>query len=228
MEYKNSSDSVSLTPSTLGSSTLSSTITSSAKKTFMEMQNKAKNFFNNKYAKAVLYIILILYASVIAPKLPNWMIPYLEYPIVKIFIVFIIGVLATQDPTAAIIATIGVTVTYLFINDLQFTNQLEDINNKENEEVKQENEVKQEKKMCIQNKKSTEQFNSYAMLNRNTNTDNSDSCNNGYNPNNGKFANVEHFNTGNVYNNTVHNVEHFDVMHNNNCFINHIEEHFKP
>ena len=100
MEYKkNFSDSLSLTPSSLGSSTLSSTTsaassaTSSATtststtSTFSEIQKKATNFFNNKYLRAVLYIILILYASLIAPKLPDWIIPYLEYPIVKIFII---------------------------------------------------------------------------------------------------------------------------------------------
>jgi hypothetical protein len=39
-------------------------------------------------------------------------------------------------------------------------------------------------------------------------------------------VNVEHFNTKNE--NTNYNVEHFDVLNNNNnnCYINHFEEHF--
>jgi hypothetical protein len=203
---KNLSNSVSLSPSSLGSSTITTTSPNTSS-TFQKIQNNTTNFFNNKYMKAVLYIILILYASVIAPKLPDWMIPYLEYPIVKIFIIFIIGLLATQDATAAIIATIGVTITYLFINDLQHTKYIQNINNKEKEK---------EKKMCIPIKKSVEKF-------KNTTPDIHP-----FDPNPNdifpiNYGNVkENFNTGNVK--TIKNIEHFDVMHNNNSFINHIEQ----
>jgi hypothetical protein len=210
MESRNNlSNSVSLSPSSLGSSTMTTTSPNTSS-TFQKIQNNTTNFFNNKYLKAVLYIILILYASVIAPKLPDWMIPYLEYPIVKIFIIFIIGLLATQDATAAIIATIGVTITYLFINDLQHTKYIQNINNKEKEK---------EKKMCIPIKKSVEKF-------KNTKSE-SDIHPYPYPNDSGLFpinyGNVqENFNTGNVK--TIKNIEHFDVMHNNNSFINHIEQ----
>ncbi len=234
MEYKkNFSDSLSLTPSSLGSSTLSSTTSAASSATssattststtsiFSEIQKKATNFFNNKYLRAVLYLILILYASLIAPKLPDWIIPYLEYPIVKIFIIFIIGLLATQDPTAAIIATIGVTITYLFMNDLQNTKRLQDIKNKEEKERKEE---KEKKKMCVIQKKSIEPFYSYAELMKDNKENKvnkvSDSCNSYKIDDNqyadSKYASVE----------PVRHIEHFDVMHNNNCFINHTVEHF--
>ena len=208
MESRNNlSNSVSLSPSSLGSSTITTTSPNTSS-TFQKIQNNTTNFFNNKYLKAVLYIILILYASVIAPKLPDWMIPYLEYPIVKIFIIFIIGLLATQDATAAIIATIGVTITYLFINDLQHTKYIQNINNKEKEK---------EKKMCIPIKKSVEKF---------KNKSESESDIHPYpHPNDSGLFPInyqENFNTGNVK--TIKNIEHFDVMHNNNSFINHIEQ----
>ena len=232
MEYKNKlPDSLSLSPSSLTSSTLSSTGTTSSssssplsgasttsitssESTFTEIQKKATFLLNNKYLKAVLYIILILYASVIAPKLPNWIIPYLEYPIVKMFIIFIIGLLATQDPTAAIIATIGVSVTYLFITDLQYTNYITNISKKENKE----------NKMCIPNKKPIEQFNenSYHSINENMirNANNPEIESNSYTYDQNQNYNQNHDQ------NHDQNIENFDVMHNNNCFINHIEEHF--
>jgi hypothetical protein len=237
MDYrKNFSDSQSLTPSSLGSSTLSSatsatsnatSTTSNTTSTFSLMQKKATNFFNNKYLKAVLYIILILYASLIAPKLPDWILPYLEYPIVKIFIIFIIGLLATQDPTAAIIATIGVTVTYLFMNDLQYTKRLHDIKNKEEKEEKE----KEKKKMCILKKQSIEPFYSYGELMKETRaTKASDSCK-AYNYNTDQYASIkpderaEHAERAERAE-RARNIEKFDVMHNNNCFINHTVEHF--
>jgi hypothetical protein len=237
MEYKKKlPDSLSLSPSSLTSSTLSSTGTTSSssssalsgasttsitssESTFTEIQKKATVFLNNKYLKAVLYIILILYASVIAPKLPSWIIPYLEYPIVKMFIIFIIGLLATQDPTAAIIATIGVSVTYLFITDLQYTNYIKNISDNENKEnkvnkIKKENKENKEIKMCIPNNKPIEQFNEN---NYNYNSINENMIRNANNP---VFESQSYTYDQNQ------NIENFDVMHNNNCFINHIEEHF--
>ena len=154
---------------------------------------KSVDFFQIKYVKAVLYIILILYASLVAPKLPNWITTFLEYSIVKIFIVFIIGLLATKDTTAAIIATIGVTITYLFISEYKDKNDIQKIYDKEKDETK---------KMC---KPLPNEKNATAAPN---------------------VVNVEHFNTKNE--NTNYNVEHFDVLNNNNnnCYINHFEEHF--
>ena len=83
--------------------------------------------FDNKYIKSILYIILILYASVIAHKLPDYIITYLENSIVKILIVFIIGLLAIKDQIAAIIATICVAITYLFISENKINNNIKNI-----------------------------------------------------------------------------------------------------
>ena len=95
--------------------------------------------FDNKYIKSILYIILIVYASVIAHKLPEYIITYLENSIVKILIVIIIGFLAIKDQVAAIIATICVAITYLFISENKINNYIkniiinEEINNCNNE-----------------------------------------------------------------------------------------------
>ena len=96
--------------------------------------------FDNKYIKSILYIILIVYASVIAHKLPEYIITYLENSIVKILIVIIIGFLASKDQVAAIIATICVAITYLFISEYKINNYIkniiinEEINNCKNED----------------------------------------------------------------------------------------------
>jgi hypothetical protein len=163
------------------------------------------NFFQNKYVKAVLYIILILYASVIAPKLPNWIIPYLEYSIVKIVIVFIIGVLATQDPIAAIIATIGVTITYLFISENKVTNYIKNMfDNNENENEEENEEENKKKETFVQSRQTSQSHQTYQQQQ--------------------PTMNIEHFNTKNET--TNHNVEYFDVLNNNHSYINHVEEHF--
>lgn len=223
-------------PSFLTSSTLGSTSTSTSTST-SEIQNKAMDFLDNKYVKAVLYIILILYASIIAPKLPNWIMPYLEEPFVKIFIVLLIGLLATKDPTAAIIATIGVTVTYLFIKDYKFSNIIKNINYDENKAAI-------EKKLCTPNaqiapnapntpnapiapiKKTVEQFNIYENFEDAGDVGDTEDAEYAKNAKYGRNFNTdtEYFNTSN--DDTIQNIEHFDVMHNNNSFIDHREEHF--
>lgn len=210
-------------PSFLTTSTLATTSTSTSASA-ADMQNKAMDLLDNKYVKAVLYIILILYASVIAPKLPNWIMPYLEEPLFKIFIVLLIGLLATKDPTAAIIATIGVTVTYLFIKDYKYTNIIKNITNNEIKEIKEFKEAK----LCDQTKKTVEKtvekFNTYGDSAENAeNTENDEDAGNIKSIYNTE-QNIEYFNDD-EYENNDNYVEHFDVMHNNNSFIDHREEY---
>lgn len=83
--------------------------------------------FDNKYIKSILYIILILYASVIAHKLPDYIITYLENSTVKMLLVVVIGLLAIKDQVAAIIATICVASTYLFISENKINNYIKNI-----------------------------------------------------------------------------------------------------
>jgi hypothetical protein len=95
--------------------------------------------FDNKYIKSIIYIILILYASVIAHKLPDYIITYLENPFVKMLLVIIIGFLAIKDQVAAIIGTICIAITYLFISQNKINNYIkkiiinEEINNCNND-----------------------------------------------------------------------------------------------
>jgi hypothetical protein len=110
---------------------------------------------SNKYIIAVLYIILFLYGSKFAPKIPDWIAIYLENLIVKIIIVFIIGFLTTKDLKVAIIVTICLNVIFLSISENKITDSIKkffiESNNCNNKEVKQEDnkednkEVKQEK-----------------------------------------------------------------------------------
>jgi len=83
--------------------------------------------FDNKYIKSILYIILILYASVIAHNLPDYIITYLEYPFFKLLLVVIIGVLASKDQVAAIMAIVSVAITYLFISENKINNYIKNI-----------------------------------------------------------------------------------------------------
>jgi hypothetical protein len=109
---------------------------------------------SNKYIIAVLYIILFLYASKFAPKIPDWIAIYLENLIVKIIIVFIIGFLTTKDLKVAIIVTICLNVIFLLISENKITDYIKKFliesnncnNNKDNKDVNKEDNNKEDNK----------------------------------------------------------------------------------
>ncbi len=157
-----------------------------------ESTDTINKIMENKNFKAVLYIILILYASVIAPKLPNWLMNFLDNPIIKILFVFLIGFLFTQDSIAAIIATIGVTITYLIIAQTKTNNYAED--------------VVKEKKQCKIKKETYDEE-----KNENFNTLSNNYINHTveyFNNNSNNYINhtVEHFNNNNYINHTEENL----------------------
>lgn len=60
----------------------------------------------------MLAIVLVLFASIAAPKLPKFIAKYLENPLLRLVIFISIGYLATRNLATAIIATIAVLVSY--------------------------------------------------------------------------------------------------------------------
>lgn len=149
----------------------------------IETTDTINKIMENKHFKAVLYIILILYASVIAPKLPEWLMNYLDNPIIKMFIIFLIGFLFTQDTNAAIIATIGVTITYLIIAQTKVNNYAEDV-------------VKEKKQCKIKKEINPITNNEEIIVNNNENFYINHTVEDFNNTNNNKYINhtVEHFN----------------------------------
>jgi hypothetical protein len=167
------------------------------------------NILENKYIKAILYIILILYASAVAPKLPDWITDYFEYSIFKMFVVFLIGLLFIQDPIAAMIVTIGITITYLIIAEKKVNNYIKDVMTlNEDDENENENEDKyKNKKLC----KLKEKFDPIIYNEKKIN----------YIDINEKNIIINDNDNEQYFNNYInHSEEHF------NNYINHSEEHF--
>lgn len=68
---------------------------------------------NSHRAKNILIaIVMVLFTSLIAPKLPNSVTKYLENPIIKIGLFLLIAYLATKDLPTAMIAVVAVLVSY--------------------------------------------------------------------------------------------------------------------
>ena len=72
---------------------------------------------NNEYVSPALTLLLILYAALIAPKLSEKMARLFDVPLFNLLLFFLIAYTARNNPTAAIIATIGVLVSMMTLNN---------------------------------------------------------------------------------------------------------------
>jgi len=66
---------------------------------------------NNKILSSVLGLFLILYAAMAAPKLPKSVAKLFDNTLFKLGFMFMIGYLATKDPSTAIISAVALMVT---------------------------------------------------------------------------------------------------------------------
>jgi hypothetical protein len=75
---------------------------------------------DNKYARAILGMILVLYAAKAAPKLPNYLVKIFDNPIFKILFMFLIGYLVLREPAKPSVALITAIVLFLTIQVLSY------------------------------------------------------------------------------------------------------------
>jgi hypothetical protein len=80
----------------------------------------------NRVVNTILAIVLVLFASLAAPKLPRNITKYLENPNLRFVIFVAIAYLATQDLVTAVIATIAVLVSYQTLAVQQITDKIMD------------------------------------------------------------------------------------------------------
>ena len=81
----------------------------------------------NKYIAGGVKIFLILYAAMIAPKLPAFMAKALKNPLVKLVILFLIVYTGVKDPMMSLLVAVGFTVSMLTLNKLETVGNLNEI-----------------------------------------------------------------------------------------------------
>ena len=86
------------------------------KNTFDIYADKYLSFLDNEYVSSGLILFLILYASVIAPKLPSNITSYFKHPLIQLILFFIIVFLAKKDVSLALITAVAVLVTIMVVN----------------------------------------------------------------------------------------------------------------
>lgn len=80
---------------------------------FEAFDNSAKqylSFLDNEYTTMVISLLLVLYASVYAPRLPYSVVQWMEHPVVRGVLFFLIVYLSKKTPSTALIVSVSVLV----------------------------------------------------------------------------------------------------------------------
>jgi len=88
---------------------------------------KPLELLENKYIAGGVKIFLILYAAMIAPKLPAFIAKALKNPVVKLLILFLIVYTGVKDPMMSLLVAVGFTVSMLTLNKLETVGNLNEI-----------------------------------------------------------------------------------------------------
>jgi hypothetical protein len=82
-------------------------------------------FLNNEYISSFLILTLILYSSIIAPKLPNYIIKMSDNSLIKFFVFFLIVYISNKNLQLAVTLTIAFFVTLNLLHNMSFTEGME-------------------------------------------------------------------------------------------------------
>lgn len=100
-------------------------------KKIMDMMKKIAGkplaLLDNKYIAGAVKIFLILYATAVAPKLPNFMAKALKNPIVKLAILFLIVYTGVKDPMLSLLIAVGFTISMMTLNKLETVGSLNEL-----------------------------------------------------------------------------------------------------
>jgi hypothetical protein len=89
--------------------------------------NKSLSFLDNEYINAGLTLVLILYASRIAPKLPKTVSNWFKNDIVKFLLFFLIVFLNKKDAKVALATSVTVMVILLVVGRLTVDENMENV-----------------------------------------------------------------------------------------------------
>jgi hypothetical protein len=92
-----------------------------------KMLMKPLALLENKYIAGGVKLFLILYAALIAPKLPAFIAKLLKNPIVKLTILFLIIYTGIKDPMMSLLIAVGFTVSMLTLNKLETVGNLNEL-----------------------------------------------------------------------------------------------------
>jgi hypothetical protein len=79
---------------------------------------------DNKYVAGFVRVFLILYAGLVAPKLPSGMAALFKNAAFKVFVLFLVVYVGMKDPTVALLVAVGFTISMVTLNKLETVDSL--------------------------------------------------------------------------------------------------------
>ena len=93
-------------------------------KSVQKVAMQSLKFLDNAYVAGMVRIFLVLYAGLVAPKLPKGLASLFKNPIFKVVVLFLIVYVGMKDPTIALLTAIGFTVSMVTLNKLETVGSL--------------------------------------------------------------------------------------------------------
>ena len=90
-------------------------------KPIMKMLMAPLKMLDDSTVSTVVKMFLILYASMIAPKLPETMLMTMKNPVIKMAILFLMVYTTSKDPTMSLLIAVGFTLTMHALRQLETT-----------------------------------------------------------------------------------------------------------
>tara|TARA_B110001454_G_C12701262_1_gene426655 strand:- start:548 stop:1288 length:741 start_codon:yes stop_codon:yes gene_type:complete len=96
-------------------------------KQMMKAALKPLELIENQYVAGGLKLFLVLYAGMIAPKLPNFIAKLFKNAIVKMVVLFLIIYTGIKDPMMSLMIAVGFTLTMVSLNRLETAKDVHDL-----------------------------------------------------------------------------------------------------
>ena len=93
----------------------------------MKAALKPLELIENQYVAGGLKLFLVLYAGMIAPKLPNFIAKLFKNAIVKMVVLFLIIYTGIKDPMMSLMIAVGFTLTMVSLNRLETAKDVHDL-----------------------------------------------------------------------------------------------------
>ena len=88
-------------------------------KSVQKVAMQSLKVLDNAYVAGMVRIFLVLYAGLVAPKLPSGMAGLFKNPVFKVAVLFLIVYVGMKDPTIALLTAVGFTISMVTLNKLE-------------------------------------------------------------------------------------------------------------
>lgn len=91
---------------------------------FNRVVNEALSILDNQIVSSVLGLFLVLYAGLAAPKLPRSIAKLFDNPVFRVIVLFLVAFMASKNKSVALIAAVGLVVSFQTLNRHKMNDQL--------------------------------------------------------------------------------------------------------